>query len=117
VLQQSITPLGRVRPRLIELEALKPRVTARQIDSPPALSPTAIFLSAQEAAALLRISPVTLGRWRIEGQGPAFQKFGRRVVYAREELIAWARRSGGLARPTVQADQKCKPPGESQELG
>jgi Helix-turn-helix domain len=49
-----------------------------------------IFLSAQEAAALLRISPVTLGRWRIEGRGPPFRKFGRRVVYAREELIAWA---------------------------
>jgi excisionase family DNA binding protein len=48
------------------------------------------FLSAQEAAALLLISPVTLGRWRIEGRGPAVRKFGRRVVYAREELMAWA---------------------------
>jgi excisionase family DNA binding protein len=48
------------------------------------------FLSAKEAAALLRISPITLGRWRIEGRGPAFRKFGRRVVYAREDLMAWA---------------------------
>jgi len=49
-----------------------------------------IFLPAQEAAAFLRISTVTLSRWRIQGQGPAFRKFGRRVVYSREELITWA---------------------------
>jgi hypothetical protein len=49
-----------------------------------------IFLSAQEAAELLRISTVTLSRWRIDGQGPEYRKFGRRVVYARADLIAWA---------------------------
>jgi Helix-turn-helix domain len=49
-----------------------------------------IFLSAQEAAELLRISPVTLSRWRIEGRGPEYRNFGRRVVYARADLIAWA---------------------------
>jgi hypothetical protein len=49
-----------------------------------------VFLTAAEAAALLRISPVTLGRWRIEGCGPAYRKFGRRVVYAHADLMAWA---------------------------
>jgi hypothetical protein len=51
----------------------------------------AVFLTAAEAAALLRMSPVTLGRWRIQGYGPLFRKFGRRVVYARDELLAWAK--------------------------
>jgi excisionase family DNA binding protein len=49
-----------------------------------------IFLSAQEAAELLRISPVTLSRWRIEGRGPEYRKFGRRVRYGRTDLITWA---------------------------
>jgi predicted site-specific integrase-resolvase len=49
------------------------------------------FLNAAEAAAWLRISAVTLARWRIEGRGPQFRKFGRRVVYARDDLLAWAR--------------------------
>jgi excisionase family DNA binding protein len=48
------------------------------------------FLTVKEAAALLRISAVTLGRWRMEGRGPKFRKFGRRVTYAADELLAWA---------------------------
>jgi Helix-turn-helix domain len=52
--------------------------------------PPPIFLSAGEAAAFLRVSSVTLGRWRIEGCGPTYRKFGRRVLYERADLIAWA---------------------------
>jgi Helix-turn-helix domain len=43
-----------------------------------------------EAAALLRRSLVTLGRWRIQGR----HKFGRRVVYSRDDLLAWAQPRG-----------------------
>jgi hypothetical protein len=49
-----------------------------------------IFLTTAEAGAFLRVSPVTLGRWRIEGHGPAFRKFGRNVRYALDDLSAWA---------------------------
>jgi Helix-turn-helix domain len=49
-----------------------------------------VFLTATEAAGFLRISPVTLSRWRIGGCGPAYRKFGRRVVYAHADLTAWA---------------------------
>jgi hypothetical protein len=48
------------------------------------------FLTVREAAALLRVSAVTLGRWRIEGRGPVFRKFGRRVVYAERDVTTWA---------------------------
>ncbi len=48
------------------------------------------FLTPKESAAFLRLSTVTLARWRIEGMGPSFRKFGRRVVYARPDLVAWA---------------------------
>ena len=50
----------------------------------------AVFLTTSEAGNFLRISPITLGRWRIEGYGPPFRKFGRRVVYSRDDLLAWA---------------------------
>lgn len=53
-----------------------------------------VFLTAAEAATLLRVSLVTLGRWRIEGCGPRFRKFGRRVVYLRDDLISWADAQG-----------------------
>jgi hypothetical protein len=49
-----------------------------------------LFLTASEVAALLRISPVTLSRWRIEGCGPPFRKFGRRVLYSHGDLLTWA---------------------------
>jgi hypothetical protein len=48
------------------------------------------FLNAGEAAAWLRVSGVTLARWRIQGRGPAFRKFGRRVVYSKSDLLSWA---------------------------
>jgi Helix-turn-helix domain len=50
----------------------------------------AVFLTVAEATTFLRISAVTLGRWRMEGRGPPFRKFGRRVVYERADLSAWA---------------------------
>jgi hypothetical protein len=57
----------------------------RLSDTPP------VFFTVPEAAIFLRISVVTLGRWRIEGRGPPFRKFGRRVMYAYEDLLAWAK--------------------------
>jgi hypothetical protein len=49
-----------------------------------------VFLTVQEAAAFLRLSAVTLNRWRTEGQGPPYRKFGRRVLYGQSDLIGWA---------------------------
>lgn len=48
------------------------------------------FLSGDEAANLLNLSPRTLERFRIEGRGPAYCKFGRLVRYHRSALIEWA---------------------------
>ena len=48
------------------------------------------FLTTGEAAEFLRLSVVTLGRWRVEGVGPRYRKFGRKVVYGQADLIAWA---------------------------
>ncbi|MCU4025471.1 helix-turn-helix transcriptional regulator [Enterobacter roggenkampii] len=38
----------------------------------------------------LRLSPRTLEKQRVIGGGPKFRKFGRRVMYAVSDLDAWA---------------------------
>lgn len=48
------------------------------------------YLTNEEAAAKLRLSPRTLEKMRVLGGGPRFRKHGRRVLYAREDLDAWS---------------------------
>ena len=48
------------------------------------------FLTQTEAARYLRLSQRSLERWRVSGFGPRFTKAGRRVLYQRKELDAWA---------------------------
>ena len=47
------------------------------------------LLATGEAAALVGLSPRTLERYRVTGEGPRFLKLGRRVVYPRLELDNW----------------------------
>ena len=42
------------------------------------------------AKSLGNISPRTLEKWRVQGKGPTFSKFGSRVVYSERDLQAWA---------------------------
>ena len=51
--------------------------------------PTA-YLGTREAAAFLGLSPRTLDRYRVTGEGPAFHKFGARIRYAQADLEEWA---------------------------
>jgi len=48
------------------------------------------YLTNDEAAAYLRLSPRTLEKMRVLGGGPRFRKFGRRVMYGSSDLDAWA---------------------------
>ena len=50
---------------------------------------TDTFLTQDEAAKLLRISPRTLERYRVAGSGPRFVKAGRRVLYRHADLETW----------------------------
>lgn len=50
------------------------------------------FLNVREVAELTGISVSTHCKWRLEeGRGPPHLKLGRRVVYDRDELLAWMR--------------------------
>ncbi len=48
------------------------------------------YLTNSEAAEFLRLSPRTLEKQRVIGGGPRFRKFGRRVMYAIDDLESWA---------------------------
>ena len=56
----------------------------------PAKEELVRYLTNDEAAAYLRLSPRTLEKQRVIGGGPRFRKFGRRVLYAIEDLETWA---------------------------
>ena len=47
------------------------------------------YLDTRRAAAYLGISPSTLNRMRVSGDGPRYSKLGRRVVYDIADLDAW----------------------------
>lgn len=55
---------------------------------------TSVFLNTEATAKYLGISPKTLTRWRVEGRGPSFRRFGGdirgRVLYHRDDLDTWA---------------------------
>ncbi|MCY1363921.1 hypothetical protein D9M69_507030 [compost metagenome] len=88
-------------PRLIDLDspghrkagpsvhAMSPAARDNAAQMRPA-SPAPRYLTNDEAAALLRLSPRTLEKQRVIGGGPRFHKFGRRVMYAMADLQAWA---------------------------
>lgn len=46
-------------------------------------------LMTKEAARILRVSHRTLEDWRLTGTGPRFAKLNRRVVYRRQDLLAF----------------------------
>jgi hypothetical protein len=49
------------------------------------------YLDTAAAAELLKLSSSTLTKRRLTGDGPKYLKLGRRVVYSRRALEAWAR--------------------------
>lgn len=48
------------------------------------------YLPTIHASEYLNISPRTLEKYRVVGGGPAFHKFGRRVLYCLKDLEDWA---------------------------
>ena len=48
------------------------------------------YLSTRKAAAFLGLSPRTMDRYRMSGEGPSYYRFGHRVLYRRADLEEWA---------------------------
>ena len=47
------------------------------------------YMDTAQAAAYLTISPGTLARLRVTGEGPPYTRIRRRVIYALKDLDAW----------------------------
>lgn len=62
------------------------------------------FYRTKKAAEILGLSHRTLERWRFEGQGPVFRKFGKLVVYAETDLTQW---SDGQIRTSTSDVGEC----------
>lgn len=73
--------------------------------------PVKTYLTNDEAAAELRLSPRTLEKMRVLGSGPRFRKHGRRVLYARSDLDAWSSTHAFdmTSDPGFQADRRERP--------
>lgn len=71
------------------------------------------YLRTHEAGRFLGLSGRTLEKHRVFGTGPAYRKIGGRVVYAVDDLQAWAELGRQLStrdeRLTRPARRPCEP--------
>ena len=67
-----------------------PSAAPAATQQPAPTTQPARYLTNNEAAEFLRLSPRTLEKQRVIGGGPRFRKFGRRVMYAVVDLETWA---------------------------
>ena len=51
----------------------------------------------------VRVARATLAKLRCVGGGPPFQRFGRSILYPRDELDAWALERLGAPMPNTSA--------------
>lgn len=61
---------------------------------------TTRYLRTPDAAVYLGLSPKTLEKHRCYGTGPVYHKLGGRIVYAVDDLDAWAK----IGRRTSTSD-------------
>jgi hypothetical protein len=69
---------------------LRPPTVPTDTQQPAKHVAPARYLTNDEAAEFLRLSPRTLEKQRVIGGGPRFRKFGRRVMYSIVDLETWA---------------------------
>ncbi|SOC57176.1 DNA binding domain-containing protein, excisionase family [Ornithinimicrobium cerasi] len=48
-----------------------------------------MFLTVQEVAELLRVSPATVRAWIAKGEGPPAMRFGKQIRYRPERVMEW----------------------------
>ena len=84
-------------PAVIALPAVPGRLPLRQaprasrVDGHASQGPAGarMYMNTREAANWLGLSPRTLDRYRVTGEGPAFFRLGRLVRYRREDIETW----------------------------
>ena len=51
---------------------------------------SSLFFTTDEAAEVMRVKRRTLDNFRWRGEGPRFRRHGGRIVYHRDDLLAWS---------------------------
>lgn len=59
------------------------------IDGPGAGHAEPMFLTVQEVAEVLRVSPATVRAWIAKGEGPPAMRFGKQIRYRPERVMEW----------------------------
>ena len=67
------------------------------------------FLTIAETALLLRVNRRTLDNLRWQNDGPPFRRHGGRIIYHRDEVLAWSKQRRART-PSTRAPQE--PPAE-----
>ena len=57
--------------------------------------PKPAFLTVQEVADLLRVSPGTVRAWIAKGEGPPMLRFGKQIRYRPERVMEWVEQQEG----------------------
>ena len=68
------------------------------------------LMTTEEAALYVRLSPRTLERYRVTGEGPTYLKNGRRVLYRQADLDQWLEnnRRRSTSDPGPEPEQETK---------
>lgn len=53
------------------------------------------LLNTAEAAKLLHVAEITISKWRMDGLGPQFIRFGRGIRYRVSDIEAWVETRAG----------------------
>lgn len=69
-----------------------------EIDGVGGAHATPMFLTVQEVAELLRVSPATVRAWIAKGEGPPAMRFGKQIRYRPERVIEWVEQQEGSGR-------------------
>lgn len=64
------------------------------------------YLNTDQVAEILQLSPRTIEKFRLTGEGPDFHKFGRRCLYSIEDIERWteSRRRSSTSDPGTDAN-------------
>ena len=62
------------------------------------------FLTIDETAELLRVNRRTLDNLRWQNDGPPFRRHGGRIVYHRDDVLAWSERRRARTPPLPEGE-------------
>lgn len=67
-----------------------------------------VLVTPAECAAILKVTPDVLARWRTKGHGPAFRRVGRLIRYEISDVTDWleGQRRASTADPGPSAGKR-----------